>query len=899
MSLAAGTRVGPYAIAGRIGAGAMGEVYEARDTRLARTVAIKILPGHVSGDPDRRARFEREARAVAALSHAHICTLYDVGVHDGSLYLVMEHLTGETLAERLRKGPLPLDLALEVATEIAEALAAAHGQGVVHRDVKPGNIMLAKSGAKLLDFGLAKLVPSGIDASAATVSTPIADEPVTRVGIVLGTVPYMAPEQLEGKEADARSDIFSFGAVVYEMLTGRPAYGGTSLASVASAILGRERPSARDALPGIPAALEHLVITCLARDPADRWQSARDIVLYLSAYRESALAPSTRRRSRTASTMAAISVIALVVAMAGLGWWSNSRRPPAPVVTRLSLPLQPDWQLAPNDGPGSGSSVAISPDGRAVALVVTRDGAQAIDVRFLESGVTRRLPGTEGAMSPFFSPDGRWVGFFARGGGLKKVSLDDGTPITICETPPVPRGAAWAGNGTIYFTPDFSRGLQRVPDGGGIPQDLTQVNFEAGESNHLLPDVLPGDEGLLFTVWKSGSFKDASVWFLSLRTGERKHLVDSATAPRYVPPGYLAFARDGVLFAAPFDPVRGVLTGEAFSVVDGVWTDPTSGPAHYAVAGDGTLVFAAGRNTVEQRRLVWVDRQGHATPLQAEANPYGNLRLSPDAQRVAVELLNDIWVYDLRTGAMNRVTYRSVNAMPVWTPDGQHIAISSSQGERFPTLFWIAADGGRPAERLARGGGIDFPGSWDPDGRRLAYAELHEGSSSGWDIRMLDLQTGPVPDPLVATPFTDYTPMISPDGRALAYVSDETGRPQVYLRPLPNQGTRIQVSTDGGTEPVWSRRGDELFFRSGRRMLAVRVKTEGPLVAGAPIVLFEGAFLVTSSVPALPSYDVAPDGRFLMVTRASEQPLPRQLEVILNWSANVSRRASQTKAHVK
>jgi len=570
-------------------------------------------------------------------------------------------------------------------------------------------------------------------------------------------------------------------------------------------------------------------------------------------------------------------------------WWRATAHPSAPPVTRLSIPLPPETLLAPNDVPAAGSSVAVSADGRTAAFVVMHGGQRMIAVRSFESSESGTLGGTQGAMSPFFSPDGRWLAFFTAS-ELRKVAIEDGTLVTICPTPPVTRGGAWADDGTIYFSPSFTGGLQRVSAGGGTPQDFTELRFDSGESNHLLPEILPGGETLLFTVWNGGSFEDASVWSVSPRTGERKRLLDSATAPRYVPPGYVAFTRESALYAVPFDPVRVAIIGEAFPIVDGVWADPATGSAHYSVARDGTLVFAAGRSTGERRRIVWVDRAGRITPTPVEPNLYGNVRLSPDGLRAAVEMLNDIWVYHFETGTMSRATYSGVNQFPVWTPDGRRIAISSSQRVLQPTLFWLASEGGQPAERLGQDGGVQFPGSWAPDGRRLAYAERSEGSDTGWDVRILHLDRGSASSPLVATTFDDDTPMISPDGRALAYVSDETGRPQVYVRPLSDTGTRIQVSAEGGVEPVWSRDGDELFFKSGRRMLTVPVQTDGQMAVGPQAVLFESDFVVTSVVPGAPSYDVAPDGRFLMVVRSGEQPLPRQLEVVLNWSEELRRR---------
>ena len=889
MSLDPGARLGPYEIIAPAGAGGMGAVYRARDTRLGRTVALKILPDEIATDPAARRRLTREAQLISSLTHPHICTLFDVGHQDGTDYLVMEFLDGETLVDRLGRGLPPVDETMRVAAQIAEALAAAHQHGIVHRDVKPANVMITKSGVKLLDFGIAQPSPRTLSATATTVNVT-KSPPDHRV---FGTLPYMAPEVLNGREADARSDIFSFGAVLFEMLAGRRAFGGDSSAEIIAALLADERPRLTGARPGIPAAVEHLVASCLAKDPADRWQSARDIALHLAA----PLAPSPpapgARRWRMATVAAAVFAVGAVAGVAtGFWWWRATGRSAAAPAMHLSVALPPDTLLAPNDTPGGGSSAAVSHDGRTAAFVVIHGGQRVLAIRSLDRGEAKTLAGTEDAISPFFSPEDRWIGFFTKD-ELRKVSIDDGTLVTICPVPPVTRGASWADDGMIYFSPTFSGGLQRVPAAGGTPEDVTQVQFDAGESNHLLPEVLPDGQTLLFTVWNGGTFKDASVWSFSLRTKERKRLLEAATAPRYVPPGYLAFARESVVFAVPFDPARATIVGEAFPVVDGVWTDPATGSAHYSVARNGTLLFAAGRSTVEQRRLVWVDRRGHIATTSAEPNMYGNVRLSPDGLRAAVEMLNDIWVYDFTAGTMTRATYTSVNQFPVWTPDGRRIAISSSQRVFSPVLYWVAPDGGQPADRLSRDDNVQFPGSWTPDGRRLAYAQLGPASSTGWDwdIRILDLDQDRASGPLVATPFKDDTPMISPDGRAIAYVSQETGRPQVCVRPLSGQGARIQVSTDGGIEPVWSRTGRELFFRSGRRMFAVPIHTQGSLSVGRPEVLFEGDFVFSSAVPGAPSFDVAPDGRFLMVVRSQEQPLPRQLEVVLNWAEELRHRA--------
>ncbi|KAB2961968.1 MAG: hypothetical protein F9K16_10365, partial [Thermoanaerobaculia bacterium] len=544
-------------------------------------------------------------------------------------------------------------------------------------------------------------------------------------------------------------------------------------------------------------------------------------------------------------------------------------------------------------GVAAGSSVALSADGRALACSVLRQGRRGLAVRALDSFEERALPGTEAAASPFFSPDGEWIAYFTEN-ELRKVPLVGGTPSTVCGVPPVARGAVWGPDGTILFSPVFSMGIQGVAAAGGRPREVTTVDFAAGESNHLLPEVLPGGRALLYTLWKGGDFGAASVWAFSPGTGERKRLIESATAPRYVAPGFLVFARGGALFGVRFDAERLTVEGEPVPMVDGVWTDRATGTAHYAVAGNGTLVYIPGADIIERRRLVWVDRQGRVQPLPLEPSFYADPRLSPDGRRVAVEALNDLWVYDLAEGTLIRATSRGVNQHPVWTPDGRHLTFSSSRGTTDPKLFWTDVEAGGEPEVLAAAGGVQFPGSWSPDGRTLAYAEIAgvpTEAGTDFDIRLLRSGATPPESVLVQTRFKEDQPRFSPDGRALAYVSDETGQLQVYLRPFPGAGRRLRVSVDGGTEPVWSRRGDELFFRSGRQYFAVPVTTGDALAVGRPALLFEGDFVVGSLTPGFQSYDVATDGqRFLVVERADDTPQPARLDVVLGWTAELQRR---------
>jgi Tol biopolymer transport system component len=597
--------------------------------------------------------------------------------------------------------------------------------------------------------------------------------------------------------------------------------------------------------------------------------------------------------------LAAIATAMSGVAVGAIVWRRTT--PTIPTTAHLSLPLANDLRLVPNDSPSAGSSLAISVDGRWIAFVVLRGGERYVALREISRPDIAILPGTEGALTPIFSPDSNWIAFFTET-DLRKVPLAGGTPTIISRVPPVARGAAWADDDRIYFSPSFSQGLQQVAAAGGTPADVTRVDLPAGEGNHLLPDVLPGAAAALFTVWKGGDFSTASIWSVSLATGERRLVIEAASAPRYVSAGFLVFARGGGLFAIRFDPRRLTTSGEAVPVVDGVWTDRTSGTAHYAVSREGTLVYAAGGETVERRRLAWVDRSGQIERLPADVGFYANPRLSPDGRRVVVEALNDLWVYDLQNATFNRVTFRGVNQHAVWSPDGRRLALSSSHGTALPTVFRADADGGGTFEPIGRGGGVQFPASWTSTNNVLAFAR-HPGSwpdaeSGGWDIWTVH-PGGEAPDaPLMHTPFDEDQPVFSRDGRVLAYVSDETGKREVYVRAYPSLGQRTRISAGGGTEPVWSRDGRELFFRNGRRYYSIDlVWAGGEIRASRPVLMFEGEFVVASLIPGFPSYDVAPDGRrFIVVVAASDSPRIAHLDVVLGWSRLVEDRVSRQTA---
>jgi serine/threonine-protein kinase len=889
MSLAAGTKLGPYEIGAPLGAGGMGEVYRARDTRLDRTVAIKVLPQHLADTPEARQRFEREARAVSALNHPHICTLHDVGSQDGTEYLVMEYLEGETLAARLEKGPLPLEQVLKLGVEISDALDKAHRQGIIHRDLKPGNIMLTPTGAKLLDFGLAKAAlpqASGMTLTAAVTRTT----PVTQQGTIVGTFQYMSPEQVEGKEVDARSDIFSFGAVLYEMLTRRRAFPGKSQLSVASAILEKDPEPISTLQPLTPPMLERAVKRCLEKEPNDRWQTARDLLLELKWIAEGGsqvmltpigAARGIRERWRGTLLLGVTSL--LVAAIASLAVWYLKPMPPRPI-SRTVITLPPGQRLAGLDQ----TAVALSPDGtRLVYVAIQGGGQQQLYLRPMDSLEARPIPSTEGAVNPFFSPDGQWVGFYG-GQKLKKVSLNGGAAMTLGAVV-TPHGASWGSQGTIAFAPAGASVLQQLSEAGGASQPLTRL--EKGEGSHRWPEYLPGGKALLFTSGASvANWNNAKVAVQSVGTGERRNLVQGGTQPRYAASGHLVYAQGGNLMAMPFDQQRLAVTGAAVPVVEGILQFRSSGAAQYSLSASGSLAYVPGAIQADQRRMVWVTRTGAEQPSTAPAHAYRGPRLSPDGQRIAVAIEEQeaqIWLYDLSRETLTRLTFEgNVNVNPVWTRDGKRITFTSNK-EGPQNLFWQLADGSGGLERLTTSESVNTPSSWSPDGQLLAFWEVN--AATGWDIWVLRPSDRKV-QPFLRTAFNESVPRFSPDGRWLAYISDESGRYEIYVQPYPGPGGKWQISTEGGTEPVWNPNGRELFYRSGDKMMAVDIATQPGFSAGKPRVLFEGRYEPTPAT--FPNYDVSPDGqRFLMLKPAeANEAAPTQINVVLNWFEELKRR---------
>jgi Tol biopolymer transport system component/predicted Ser/Thr protein kinase len=890
VAILTGKRLGPYEILSSIGAGGMGEVYRAKDTRLDRIVAIKVLPSHLADRAELRERFEREGKAISSLNHPHICTLYDVGHQDGIDFLVMEYVEGETLATLLAKGPLPLEQVLQSAIEIADALDKAHRKGVTHRDLKPGNIMLTKSGAMLLDFGLAKLREDAAPVTPLS-QLPTGKNPITAQGAILGTLQYMAPEQLEGKEADARTDIFSFGVVVYEMATGKQAFEGKSQASVISAIMSSDPPSMSSLQPVTPPAIDRVVKKCLAKEPEKRWQAASDVCDELKWIAEGGsqvtLAPTVPAKGIRApgrgALILSLGTLLFGAAIASLATW-NLKPSPSQPVARTMIALPAGQQLA---GLENGPAVTLSPDGTHLAYVARQGGVQQLYIRAMDTLEARPIAGTEGAINPFFSPNGQWLGFFA-GGKLKKVSVSGGAALTLSDAT-TPRGADWRSQGMIAFVPTAVSVLQQVPDAGGAQHSMTR--FEKRDVSHRWPEFLPGGKGVLFDAGLGPfNFTNAEVAVQSVGTSERRNLIQGGMNPRYAPSGHLLYAQGGSLMAVPFDSKRLEVTGAAVPVVEGVLQSPLSGHAQYSFSATGSLVYVPGGIQAAQSRLVWVSRNGAEQPLVAPPRAYQNPRLSPDGRRIATAIQDQeaqVWLYDLARETLTRLTFEgNTNTAPVWTPDGKRIAFQSNKEGQL-NIFWQLADGSGGLERLTTSEYLNTPMSWSADGQLLAFMEINPTTERDiWVLRLGDRKA----QAFLRTAFSESVPKFSPDGRWLAYISNESGRYEIYVQPYPGPGRKWQISTQGGTEPVWNPNGRELFYRSGNKMIAVDIATRPGFAAGKPKLLFEGPYEPTMFTNT--NYDVAPDGqRFLMLKSTEQaQAVPTQINVVLNWFEELKRR---------
>jgi Protein kinase domain/WD40-like Beta Propeller Repeat len=883
MALPPGTRLGPYEVVAPLGAGGMGEVYRARDTKLGRDVALKVLPESFTHDPDRVARFNREAQVLASLNHPHIAAIY--GLHEAGAiqFLVLELVDGDTLARHLAKGPMPLDEAIPLARQIAEALQAAHEKGITHRDLKPANIALTVNGqAKVLDFGLAKArePAPGVEldlASSPTLTTPLG---MTGVGVLLGTAAYMSPEQAKGRTADHRSDIWAFGCILYEMLTGRRLFGRETIAETLAAVL-KEEPD----LTRAPARARRLLQASLEKDPTQRLQAIGDSGLLLEEV--------TRGTPETASRVPWVVAAALAV-VAALGLWAPWR---SAVSTHAQPAIRLDLDLGAPVAPGNlGPDAILSPDGTRLVLVVRGpNGKSRLQTRRVDEPLAVELRGTEGAYAPFFSPDAQWVAFFAAG-KLKKAPLANGDPVILCDAP-AGRGGSWGDDGTIVATLETQKGLSRIASAGGPPVALTVL--APGENSHRWPQVLPGAKAVLFTSNKTYSnFDESTISAVSLADRRSKIVLERAGMhPRYVPSGHLTYVSKGTLYAVPFDPVRLEIHGRPAPVVEDVSNDTAFGFSRLDVSASGILLYRRGR-TEGQRTIYWLDGGGRLESLDVEPAVYQFLRISPDGSRL-IWMMNqgpsaDLWVYEWRRGSKTRLTDgQDVYAYPVWSPDGRYVVFSSSKG-----IFWTRPDGAGRPHPLIESKALLWPTSFTPDGKRLVYSELNPTGGliktvlldgSGGQLRAGTsegfLQTS-------ALPF----PAFSPDGRWLAYADAESGRYEVYVRAFPDKGTRWLISSGGGTMPLWSRTERELFYRDedSRIMVATYTANGDTFVADKPRVWSEKRLANTGLTPL---FDLAPDGKRFAVLVAEEGREPPAVQnhvtLILNFFDELRRRVPQ------
>jgi serine/threonine protein kinase/Tol biopolymer transport system component len=902
--LKVGEQVGVFEILGSLGAGGMGEVYRARDSRLDRVVAIKVLASHLSTRPEWRERFEREARAISALKHPHICVLYDVGRHDQLDFLVMEYLDGETLAARLEKGLLRFEEALRIAIQIADALDGAHRQGIVHRDLKPSNIMLTGSGVKLLDFGLAKLrgdvqqkhTAPGMEALAA----PAQSSALTAAGEILGTLQYMAPEQLEGKNADARTDIFAFGSVLYEMVTRQKAFEGKSQVRVMAAILEDDTKPLRSVVPGIPPVFDHVVKRCLEKSPDNRWQSARDVLHELRWAEESAKAPETettptRAHSSKRELLAWIAAAILLIAAAILTFVHFESAPPPSATTRFEVSPPPGGTIT---AVGASPRIAISPDGTQLAFVASIGPAKPpqIWIRRIDSVGARLLPGTDGAANPFWSPDNRTIGFASLDGQLKKIDISGGPAQAIYRPPgsvSTISDGTWNSDGIILFGTGDA-GLQRISVDGGNATPVTTLDKTRLEDRHVWPRFLPN--GRQFIYWAhSAKSENTGIYLGSLDSRETHFIMASEFAAEFAPPNYLLFRREGALFAQSLNLKNFKLENEPLRVADRAGALTVVGRSGVSVSKTGVLVYWPLSNLPEnESELEWYDRNGKKLTTVGHAT-YMGLDLSPDGKRVAVHLHDDrngggdIWILDLERGTTQRFTFDASqdNSSPVWSPDGSSIVFSSVRAGSFG-LYKKPSNGVGSEELLFESKSAKVPMSWSPDGKSVLFWESSQQASG--DFWTLPLSGDKKPSPYLNSRFVKIFGQISPDGHWVAYTSFETGQPEIYVQGLPNLASKFQVSTSGGLAPRWRADGKELFFGdlTTGHLNSVTVETAGQsLQFGVPKPLFRitpGAF--PNHLPFNP-YAVSADGqRFLIPQRqtASNVEAETPLTVVLNWT---------------
>ncbi len=886
MTFSSGTRLGPYEIVSLLGVGGMGEVYKARDTRLDREVAVKVLLPGDDASEEMRQRFEREARAISQLSHPHICTLHDVGSHEGTAYLVMEYLEGETLASRIAKGPLALDRLLPIGIQVAEALDRAHRQGIVHRDLKPGNVMLTKSGVKLLDFGLARtLVPQGLGSGATSLPTVGQAKQLTQKGTILGTFQYMAPEQLEGGEADARSDIFAFGAVLYEMATGRKAFEGKSQASVIGSILKDQPPAVSSLAPMTPPALDRVVATCLAKDPEDRIQTAHDVRLQLQWIAEGGsqagvpapVVARRRSRERLAWTVAAVAL----VAVGGLGALLLLAPKKAERAFRSALPPPEGtsfWLESNTPGPA-----VVSPDGRMVAFTAADgNGKFQLYVRSLDATEARSLSGTDGAQYPFWSPESRSLGFFTAG-KLKTIEVGGGAPLTLC-TAPEGKGGTWSQAGVIVFAASPTAGLFRVSDKGGEAAPVTKLDVKRGDDSHRHPRFLPDGKHYLYLARNQRAAGEGNpVIVASLDGGAEKVLLRSPAAAIYAS-GHLLYLREATLMARPFDTRNLSFTGDATPVAEGILMPaPATAVGVFSASQNGVLVYQTARGQLASA-LQWYARDGKPDGILGEPADYGEVVLSPDGKQAAVTILDaatgthDVWVFDLGRGVRTRFTFDPADDLaPVWSPDSAALVFSSNRKGHYD-LYRKSLDGSAEEETLLVSERDTYGATFTGGGSSILFTQV--SPETGFEMQLLPLGKGRKPEGLRKSRLNEIASPLSPDGRWLPYSSEESGRWEVYVTSFPAAGRKWQISAGGGAYAYWSADGREIIYHDlGGTLHAVAVTARGEtLEVGEPKPLFR----VPGPNPAGSTFWPTADHQRFLVVGGGQKP-NAFLDLVVNW----------------
>jgi serine/threonine-protein kinase len=897
VTLAAGLKLGPYEVIAPLGSGGMGEVYRARDTKLGREVAIKVLPGSLASDPERLSRFEREARVLASLNHPHIAAIYGVEDSTPVKALVLELVEGATLQDRIETGPIPLEEALSIARQIAEALESAHDRGIVHRDLKPANVKVgADDEVKVLDFGLAK----ALDPVASTSSPDITHSPTlsigTQDGMILGTAAYMSPEQARGKPIDRRADIWAFGVVLCEMLTGRRLFEGETVSDTLAAVLRQE--IRLDGLPrDTPAAVRGLLARCLDRDPKSRLRDIGEARIALDAGVSLAPAAPEPPLARTSVRMrtlplAVAAALALVIGLAA-GWRLRRPTPELGAGARVALAIPDGFVLSPEQMP----QLTISEDGRSqVAVVVDASKTSHLLLRSIDQIEPRLLPDTEGANGPFFSPDGKWIGFF-RGQSLLKIPTAGGAPVELASTSSVTsaRGATWSRDGFIYFSPSTSVGLSRISQNGGSVTAVTRLDPAHDERTHRWPQALPDGSAVLFTCDTSVSteyYDDARIEAVRPSTGERKVLVEGSSQARYGSGNQLVFARGGSLFAVAFDPRKLETRGTPELVVQGVATDVGSGSVQFALSPSGAAVWAPGGLT-SQYRFVWIDRSGMETPVPIPPEPYNEAELSPDGKRVALaggqSGSSDLWVADLERGTRTRLTVGQVVANPVWTRDGTRIAYLTRERTGSPRhwqIFWVPADGSRNAELLTENEHVISPSGFTADSGKLIYsASKTDNEALGMDVYLLPVTGTRKPALLLSDGFNKRGAVVSPDDRWVAYWSNEGGQQNIFVRPFPTGEGRWQISTAAAFEPRWGPDQREIFYRSGAELYRVPIEMLHGFSAGKPEPVIDRV----STAGIVHTYAPAPDGRIFTPRSPEGRGSARTVYLDLGFARRIAR----------